>query len=87
MRVFRIQNDVNRYQFFLGRTDADYEILQMDGTPKLESWKAPEVIVYKPKHQRGDFLIVRIQLHVAGEYRAAQTYYTRIAQFVAQVGV
>jgi hypothetical protein len=55
MKVFKIQNDGNHYQYFLGRTNEDDEILQMDGTPKLESWKAPNVLIYMPKLKRGDF--------------------------------
>jgi hypothetical protein len=31
----------------------------MDGTPKLESWKAPEVFVYMPRFKRGDFFQFR----------------------------
>ncbi len=39
------------------------------------------------EHQRLDLVLVRIRLHVAGEYRAAQSDHARLTQQMAQIGV
>ena len=58
MKIYKIGNDVSKYQYLL--TD-DKEFRKkggmiMDCQPKLETWASPECYVYKPKHRRGNFL-------------------------------
>jgi hypothetical protein len=82
MRVYRIQNDVNHYQYFLTEDEADCEKLVMDCTPRAESWVPPRVFVYMPRHKTGDFYqfgssalitsprateVLRTHLEMAGE--------------------
>lgn len=82
MKVYRVQNDVNRYQYFLPQYEEDWDRLVMDGTPKSDIWTPPPVYVYKPRHKSGDFYqfgagmlitnpqateVLRTHLEMAGE--------------------
>ena len=55
MRIFRLKNDVNKYQYFLPVADADVFRLDMDCTPVASNWTPPEVFIYEPLQKRGDF--------------------------------
>jgi len=55
MRVFRVDNDVNHYQYFLPEKEEDALALCMDCTPRAGAWSPPNVYIYRPKHKRGDF--------------------------------
>ncbi len=54
-RVYRVKNDVDNFQYFLTRDSGDYARLNMDGTPRAETWNPPAVYIYKPRLQKGDF--------------------------------
>ncbi len=54
MKVYRLRNDVNRYQYFLPVDNEDYTKLEGNCTPKAETWSPPPVFVYKPLHKAGD---------------------------------
>lgn len=54
-RVFRLRNDVSRYQYLLA-ADADADVqLYMDCRPRLATWTPPPVFVYQPLLEAGDF--------------------------------
>jgi hypothetical protein len=55
MRVFRLLNQVNRYQYFLARDNVGDSMLRTDGIPKSEFWNPPEVFVYMPRLKKGEF--------------------------------
>ncbi len=55
MRVYRIENDVNHFQYFLPQQSEDVFTLLMDCTPKASIWTSPSVYIYKPRHKAGDF--------------------------------
>ena len=55
MRVYRLRNDVNAYQYFLPEDDADWALLEGDCRPKIATWKPPPVFVYMPRLEAGDF--------------------------------
>jgi hypothetical protein len=53
-KVYRIQNDVTDYQYFLTESDDDALRLSMECKPLLHTWIPPEVIIYEPLLKRGD---------------------------------
>jgi hypothetical protein len=53
MKVYRLDNDVNRYQYFLPDEESDVMSLLTDCTSRLETWTPPGVYVYKPRHKPG----------------------------------
>jgi hypothetical protein len=56
MTVYRIRNDVDRYQYFLTEKEEEQGILYgMDCTPKEDAWSPPSVYVLYPRHEAGDF--------------------------------
>ena len=55
MKVYRVRNDVNRFQYFLTETRDDEEKLRMDCSLLSENWVPPSVFIYKPMLQKGDF--------------------------------
>jgi hypothetical protein len=55
MRVYRIENDVNHFQYFLPQKSEDVFTLLMDCTSKATNWISPPVYIYKPRHKAGDF--------------------------------
>jgi hypothetical protein len=55
MKVYRIENDVARYQYFLTKHEADLFGLHTDCQPKGDTWRPPEVFIYKPLAKAGDF--------------------------------
>jgi hypothetical protein len=55
MKVYRINNDINRYQYFLTEREEDVLKLKMDCTPKEHIWNPPSVFIYMPKLKAGDF--------------------------------
>lgn len=67
MKVYRIDEDVNHYQYLLPADASVWSTdrLTFDGTPKAEHWVPPEVYVHKPKLKRGNFFggIVGCLLH------------------------
>lgn len=82
MKVFRVTNDVNRYQYFLPEHEEDWQRLVFDCQPRLSDWTAPAIFIYKPKHKAGDFYqfnadalitsphatdVLRFHLEMAGE--------------------
>mgnify|MGYP001773483530 CR=1 FL=1 len=82
MKVYRIRNDVNHYQYFLTERDADAFKLRMDCVPVADKWDPPPVFIFKPKHKKGDFFqfnsdilitsprateVLRTHLEMAGE--------------------
>lgn len=58
MRVYRVQLDLNRFQFFAPEDQEVFkkQTLVFDGTPRLENWTPPGVYIYQPKLRRGNFL-------------------------------
>ncbi len=50
--VYRIKNDVDRFQYFLTEKREDYVKLEMDCTPKADNWLPPSVFIYKPRHRK-----------------------------------
>ncbi|MGE5265211.1 MAG: hypothetical protein ACM3S0_17670 [Acidobacteriota bacterium] len=55
MRVYRLRNDGNQYQYFLPENEEDWAKLEMDCVPLADSWSPPPVYIYEPRHKRGDF--------------------------------
>jgi hypothetical protein len=55
IRVFRVKNDVDNFQYFLTENESDAPKLMMDGTPKSNIWSPPPVYLFQPKLQKGDF--------------------------------
>ncbi len=55
MRVYRVNSDVNRYQYFLPEHEEDALQLMTDCTPMSTVWSPPPVFVFKPLHEAGDF--------------------------------
>lgn len=55
MRVYRLKNDVNRYQYFLPAKNEEWQLLVMDCTSRSATWSSPEVFIYKPLSTRGHF--------------------------------
>jgi hypothetical protein len=55
MKVYRVINDVNHYQFFLPEKTEDWPKLEMDCTSRSSTWQPPSVYVFNPTLQRGDF--------------------------------
>jgi hypothetical protein len=55
LKVFRLHNDVNRFQYFLPENEDDYDRLETDGSHKPKGWKAPPMYILKPRHIKGDF--------------------------------
>lgn len=55
MRVYRIENDVNHFQYFLPQRSEDVSPLLTDCTPKGTNWISPPVYIYKPRKKAGDF--------------------------------
>jgi hypothetical protein len=55
MKVYRIQTDVNRFQYFLPEREEDALSLLMDCTPIQTTWQAPPIFIYKPRLIAGDF--------------------------------
>jgi len=57
MRVYRVNTDGDHYQYFLPDDDRVWatDVLLLDGTPRLEGWKPPEIYVLKPRLRRGRF--------------------------------
>lgn len=55
MKVYRVSNDVERYQYFLTEREEDIFKLKMDCTPIKDIWQPPPVFVYMPKRKPGDF--------------------------------
>jgi len=55
VRVYRIINDVDHYQYFLVQRKEDIPKLIFDCTPRKAKWDPPEVFVLYPRHRVGDF--------------------------------
>ncbi len=55
MRVFRIQNDLDHYQYFLLENSEDRAKLDFDCTPRKDTWRPPEVYILYPKLKASDF--------------------------------
>lgn len=55
MQVYRLKNDVNRYQYFLPAKTGEELVLVMDCTSRFATWNPPEVFIYEPLSIRGDF--------------------------------
>ena len=55
IKVFRIRNDVNQYQYFQNANESEWELLVTNCTPREKIWKPHEVFIYRPKHKRGHF--------------------------------
>ncbi len=53
MKVYRLQNDVNHYRYFLTAEDSDPMSLITYCSPLLETWIPPDVFVYEPLHKPG----------------------------------
>lgn len=56
MQVFRVEEDVERFQTLVPASDDiwETETLIFDGKPK-SSWRPPEVVVFNPLEKRGNF--------------------------------
>jgi hypothetical protein len=55
MKVYRLRSDVNHYRYFLPEREEDALALEMDCTPKEETWVPPPVFIYEPMLKAGDF--------------------------------
>lgn len=55
MKVYRINNNVNHYQYFLAEQEEDELKLMMDCTSKEHNWNPPPVFIFRPKLRAGDF--------------------------------
>jgi hypothetical protein len=53
MKVFRIQNNADEFQYFLPEHDGDWPKLRTNATPRLATWSPPPVYVLYPKLQAG----------------------------------
>jgi hypothetical protein len=58
MKIYRVEPDVNNYQYFLLEDEALLmsAMLNFDGTPKADIWETPAVYILKPKAKKGNFL-------------------------------
>lgn len=54
MKVYRIDSDVNHYQYFLPEQESDAFKLFLDCESMAGSWIPHKVFIYKPKHKVGD---------------------------------
>ena len=55
MIVYKINNDVNNFQYFLTKDSKDVFSMAFDCTSRGREWDPPSVYIYKPLHQEGDF--------------------------------
>jgi len=53
--IFRIKNNVNRFQYFLTEKEEDAKTLRTDGSSKIHTWTPPPVFIYKPQLEKGNF--------------------------------
>jgi len=82
MRVFRLLNNVNHYQYFLTESKDDATKLHTKCISLIEGWQAPPVFIYKPLNKEGDLFnfsnntpifsprateLLRTHLEMAGE--------------------
>jgi hypothetical protein len=59
MKVYRVLPDVNKFQYFMleDQTLELSDMMTFDGASgKADTWIAPSVCVFKPKHKPGNFL-------------------------------
>lgn len=54
MKVYRFENDVNRYQCFFTEDENDEVKLMTDCTPLASTWEPPPVYIYMPRLKAGD---------------------------------
>lgn len=54
MKVYRLDNDGNHYQYFLTEDENDEVKLITDCTPLASTWEPPPVYIYKPRLKAGD---------------------------------
>jgi hypothetical protein len=54
MKVYRLVNDVNHYQYFLPEQEADGPKLWTKCEPMIDTWQPPPVYIYRPKYKPGD---------------------------------
>lgn len=54
MKVYRLENDGNHYQYFLAENESDETKLITDCTPLASTWAPPPVYIYKPRLKAGD---------------------------------
>lgn len=56
MKVFQIENNVNRFRFFVGVRDEDSTALaNIDCTPRASQWIPPQVHIFDEQLEEGDF--------------------------------
>ena len=57
MKVYRLRNDVNRYQYFLPANIEDDKagVFLGDCRPRAAMWRPPPVFILEPFHEAGDF--------------------------------
>ena len=60
LRAFKVEPDVNRYQYFLwdierAPSGVTYDTMACGGSPKGKKWKPAPVYIHAPRHKRGDF--------------------------------
>lgn len=82
MKIYRVQNDVEHFQYFLTEKEEDTRALLMDCTRRAHVWHPPQVYIYEPLLQEGDFFqfaggclilsprateLLRTHLEMAGE--------------------
>lgn len=53
MKVYRLRNDIDRYQYFLVEEESQALTLGTDCAPRLASWRPPRVFIYEPLHRPG----------------------------------
>lgn len=82
MKVYRVKNNFDNFQYFLMSHAADWDLMVSDCAPKRSHWVSPEVYIYEPLHRVGSLYnfgggmpifsaaateILRTYLEMAGE--------------------
>lgn len=77
MRVYRIENDVNHFQYFLPQKGENVFALLTDCTPKAIGWSPPSVYIHEPRHKAGDFYNFELD-HVITNPQATVALYAHL---------
>lgn len=55
MKVYRIDTDIDNYQYFFTKNETDAMKLLTDCKSQASNWEPPSVFIYEPLHKAGDF--------------------------------
>lgn len=67
MKVYRVRNNVSRFQYFLTEREEDILSLKTDCSSKANTWQPPSVFIFKPRHKRGDFFHFNSDILIANQ--------------------